>query len=48
VFAHSRTADPLPSNSMACTQCKNHEDWQHFYVSMLVIFISLLHFADCI
>lgn len=47
-FAHGKTADPLPSNSMARTQCENHEDWQHFYISMLVNFISLLHFADCV
>jgi hypothetical protein len=33
---------------MARTQRENHEDWQHFYVSMSVNFISLLHFADCI
>ena len=44
-FAHGRTADLLPSSSMACTQHENHEDWQHFYVSMsvnLVLFYILL------
>lgn len=42
-FAHGRTADLLPSSSMACTQCENHEDWQHFYVSMSVNFLVLFY-----
>jgi hypothetical protein len=47
-FAHGWMADLLPSSSMARTQHENHEDWQHFYISMSVNFSSLLHFADCI
>ena len=45
-FAHGQTADLLPSNSLAHTQHEIHEDWQHFYISMLVKFGSLLHFID--